>query len=164
MFLKIRVNRKGVSEMISYVLLIVIAVAISILVYAFVSSYVLKVPESCPDDTSLAIQSYNCYSSGSMKVMNVTIVNQGFHNVDGFMMYISNEVGKPADIALDEVGSSGEEGMIFFEPVLNASQTRNFLFDYTSSNSVKKVEIKPFRAGKTLVICKTILSQDITGC
>lgn len=154
-------SKKAVSEMVGYVLLIVIAISVSILVYAFLSSLPWIKPEACPDDTSLMIEDYSCYG----KIFNLTVKNNGLHSLDGFYIHISNDTKKPV-YALGEIGDiEGMAGEVFFKYRLNSSKSKEIRFDFTRYNNITRVEIKPFRSVKTRVACESaIITQDIIGC
>ncbi|MBU3912819.1 MAG: hypothetical protein KKE50_01870 [Nanoarchaeota archaeon] len=154
-------NKRGVSEMIAYVLLIVIAISVSIIVYAYLKSYVWKDNEGCPDGVSLIIEDYIC--DPTSKTLTLTINNHGTHSVDGFMLHGSNSTRK--GFAINLVGKENN-GEVFFEgDRLNASESRSFIFTYTEHASVERIEIKPLRFGKNLIVCEnSIITQDIGGC
>lgn len=74
-------SRKGVSEMVSYVLLVVIAVGVSVVVFNFLSTYTPKEHAECSEDVRVVLQSYSC-NVGSPGVLNVTLLNKGVFSVD----------------------------------------------------------------------------------
>lgn len=80
-------NRKGVSMMISYVILISIAIAMSIGVLAFLNAYanVEPLPE-CNSETSLMLDDYDC--SGNL--LRLHMKNNGFFNVSGYTLLVGN--------------------------------------------------------------------------
>lgn len=72
-------NKKGISEIVSYVLLIVIAVSISVLVYNFLVGYIPKGEvEECPSETSLIIENISCNHQGNVII---TLTNKGYWNI-----------------------------------------------------------------------------------
>src|SRR3989338_162195 len=72
-------NKKGVSEMVAYVLLIVIAVGLSILVYAYIKLYASGgTTQECKSDINLVIQDYTC-ENGQLVL---TLVNKGLFDID----------------------------------------------------------------------------------
>lgn len=151
-------NKKSVSEMIAYVLLVVIAISVSVIVYSFLRAYIPREPEKCPDDVSLIIQDYSCLDD----IFTLTIKNQGLHSVDGMYVYISNQSGVPVVFPLEEKVPHGVSGEVFFPSRLNASDSMNLYFNYSKYNDITKISIKPFRSGKTLAVCNTVTVQDIT--
>mgnify|MGYP001578350196 CR=1 FL=1 len=68
---------RGISEIVSYVLLVSIAVAISALVYAFLRLYIPKAQPECPDGISLAITNAECTSG----VLSLNVQNTGRYKV-----------------------------------------------------------------------------------
>ncbi len=90
-------DKRGVSEMVGYVLLIVIAVSIGVLVYGFLKIYVPPQKEKCPSDISLSIEEAIC-DSGNVKVL---LRNRGLFNVDGAFIRIG-EANRIARTILNE--------------------------------------------------------------
>jgi hypothetical protein len=87
-------NKKALSEVIGYVLLITIGISIAIMVGAWLK---LQVPKQdtgnlCPEETSLVVSSYECKDkiTNSEKEIEITIKNKGFFKVDGFTIKFSN--------------------------------------------------------------------------
>lgn len=76
-------NKKAVSEMVSYVLLVVIAIALSVLVYAFLKNYIPRQNLTCPDEIGLSIRDYNCSinSNSNSVVLTLNLENKGRFNV-----------------------------------------------------------------------------------
>src|SRR3989338_3622192 len=73
-------NKKGVSEMVGYVLLVVIAVGLSVLVFAYLRLYIPKGNLDCQEGINLAIDSagLDC----TKNELRLTLVNQGRFTVD----------------------------------------------------------------------------------
>lgn len=76
----LQVNKRGVSEIVSYVLLIVIAVGASVLVYTLLSQIVPRPSIACSSDISLVIKDAQC--SISKNQLNITFLNKGRFSVD----------------------------------------------------------------------------------
>ena len=53
-------GKKGVSIMVGYVLLVVIAVVMSVVVYAWLKTYTPADVKSCPEEVSLFVSSIEC--------------------------------------------------------------------------------------------------------
>lgn len=81
-------NKKGVSEIIGYILLVAIVVTISIFVYQWLKTYVPQDAISCPDGVSLSVISYN-YSCAS-NTLNLTLQNTGTFNISGYFIHGSD--------------------------------------------------------------------------
>lgn len=87
-------NKKAVSELISYVLLIVIAIGASVLVYSALKLYIPKPGPTCQDGISLVISDfYSCKIETAPNSANLTLSlsNKGKFTVDA--AYI--RIGRP---------------------------------------------------------------------
>lgn len=148
--------------MIGYVLLIVIAISLSIMVYAYLRGYFWQDTERCDEGIGVIVEDYNCDTLAN--TLNLTIKNQGTLSVDGFMIYGSNESTRW--FPLNQAGKSDTKGEVYFEGNrLNASKSRNFIFSYNKDRSITELEIKPLQVGKKLIVCENaIINQDISGC
>ena len=84
-----KINKSGVSLMVSYVLLILIAVALSLLVFSYLKIYIPsnQKPE-CANDFSLIIQSLSCSLATDPNEMTITLQNKGLFNADGVLIRI----------------------------------------------------------------------------
>jgi len=79
-------NKKGVSIIIGYVLLIAFAVIMGAVVYSGLRTYVPTETVECPDGVSLFVQDSN-YCGNQL---NLTIRNNGRFNVAGYYVLASN--------------------------------------------------------------------------
>lgn len=86
-------NKKAVSLMVGYVLLVVIAVGISILVYNFLKLYVPKEKPECEKELSLIIEEVkiNCDESNIPQSIDVTVNNRGLFKVDAVFIRLEKE-------------------------------------------------------------------------
>ncbi|MBX4212551.1 hypothetical protein KW787_03810 [Candidatus Pacearchaeota archaeon] len=89
---QLRKDKKGVSEMVGYVLLVIIAVGISVIVYNFL--YVLNPKDrpACEDDTYLIINSISC--SLSQKTISLDLSNKGLYTVDAAYIRMASQQRK----------------------------------------------------------------------
>ena len=78
-------NKKGISVVIGYVLLITFGIIISVLVYTYLKTFVPSDTPACPDGVSLYLKdySYNC-SSGEL---NLTLKNNGKFKINGYFAH-----------------------------------------------------------------------------
>jgi len=146
-------NKKAVSLMISYVLLIVIAISLSILVYAWVSRmWVFTTPE-CRSGVSLIITNYVC--DNATKLINITIKNKGRYNVTGY--YIKGADNKtqkimfPLNISDPRYLGIVENGKYYFFGFLarplrpGEEETSVFSYDVGGiTKPLEKIQIAPF--------------------
>lgn len=84
-------NKKAISELVSYVLLIVLAIAMAAAAYAFLKPYAEKpLPEEeCPESVNIVLENYSCNSQ--TKTMAFTLKNRGLFNVLGIKLSVVNE-------------------------------------------------------------------------
>ncbi len=85
-----RTNKKGLSIMIGYVLLVVIAIVMSLVVYQWIKTYVPKGGQECVDGVSIFLKDviYNC-STGRL---NITFKNNGRFDIAGFFIHATTSV------------------------------------------------------------------------
>ncbi len=82
-------KKKAVSLIVSYVILIVIGMSLSVLVYRWLSfRTIFEEGEKCPEGISLVIKDYDCSIPYQF---NVTIQNKGTFSVDGFVIRASTD-------------------------------------------------------------------------
>lgn len=79
--------KKGISEMVSYVLLIVIAIGLSVIVYAYLKTLVPKPDLQCPDEIALIAQPVTC----TQGQLNITFLNKGYFKVIGAYVRFDKE-------------------------------------------------------------------------
>jgi hypothetical protein len=80
-------NKRGVSVMIGYILLVTVAVVMGGIVYAWLKSYAPTETINCEDGVSISISdfTYDCQNS-----LNVTIRNTGRFSLTGYFIRASN--------------------------------------------------------------------------
>ena len=78
-------NKKGISVIVGYVLLIALGIVMSVIVYSYLRTYVPKEPVACPEETSIAIRDFICNNNSYS--LNLTLRNNGNFNVNGFFIY-----------------------------------------------------------------------------
>lgn len=157
MLLQMKKNKKGVSIVIGYILLVAISIVISIVVYQSLKTYVPTEAIECPDGTSAFIKDiyYNCVNSR----LNVTLKNNGKFSIAGYYIYVSNNSDEEAlattDISQDVIenlegqnkfGNSvvfvlGENALTPNEP----GNVRMLSFDVSRYGTLYKIEIIPTR-------------------
>lgn len=94
----IKKNKKAISAMIGYVLLVAFAVVMGGLIYNWMKSYVPQDSLECPDSVSFFINDLDCESSS----LNITLRNNGRFNVAGYFIHGTNETGQVATIDLSQ--------------------------------------------------------------
>src|SRR3989338_4079370 len=81
-------QKRGVSVIIGYVLLVVFAMVISVGVYAWLKTYVPNEPLNCPDGVSLFVKESSFNSSTS--VLSIKIRNNGRFDVADYFIHAAN--------------------------------------------------------------------------
>ncbi len=81
-------NKKALSEIVSYAILIVITISLSIGVYAFLKVYIPKQTTECQADINLIVQDYSC--SFAKKELNITLLNKGLFKADAAYVRLGN--------------------------------------------------------------------------
>lgn len=155
------INKKALSEIISYVLLISIGLAISGMVFIWLKDYVKDSNvESCPDEISLMIEhlEYNkIEDSNNVSNLALTIKNRGLFNIDGYLIRVNDKPGLNQGVWLLSTKN---------EP-LNISESQTWTFngtDFESLNISKVcyVDVQPFIISKNKnLMCKNIASRKI---
>ena len=166
-------NKKALRLMIGYVILITIAVAMSIIVYQWMKSYVPKEKLQCPEDVSLFIKNYSCDGNW----LNITLKNNGNFGVSGYFVHISNKSGvKLATIDLSQRLKGG--GFIVGNSVLFSYSINNSFepnqestqeFNTTGITPIYSIEITPVRYQKEnnklrFASCSTSISKENLNC
>lgn len=155
-------NKKGVSLLISYVLLISISIALSVLVYNWLRFYVQETElEKCKEGIAIVIQDYECFlaNGGVDGSLNITIKNKGRFNIDGFVLKVNDRAG--AKIGLYNFTNDGE--MMVPAQVVN----RKFDFSEVDMNTstliqITMIEVQPFvLEGSDRTYCEKISSQSV---
>lgn len=100
-------NKKGVSEMVSYVILIVISVGLSIAVYSFLKLYAGPSTQAppCPEAVHLIIENAECTFAPGASTLELTITNKGLFSVD----YIFIKMAPPDRTISESLNPGGEK-------------------------------------------------------
>jgi hypothetical protein len=159
-------NKRAQSEMIAYVLLIVIALAISAGVYAWLKFYVpSQNQESCSEEIAIAITDYSC--NNETKVLSLNVENKGYFNIKGFFARVSNDSKKIPVNMLYPLNPSGITiaGRYDFENDFISGQSNWTRFLYNITDSAKRVQLQPYIVGSKgqLVSCQRIVDINLEG-
>src|SRR3989344_601346 len=148
-----KLNKKGVSIIIGYALLISLAVVMGGVMYAWMKSYVPKEPLACPDGSALTIRDYN-YSCSTNK-LNITIENNGRFDVAGYYLKGSNSNGSLSVIDLTQYvdNSSGLVFKFSNAILLSLGNNNSFspemktdnIFNLSAGQTFYEIELTPVR-------------------
>ncbi len=83
-------SKKALSSMIGYVLLITLAIAMSVIIYQWMESYVPKQHLECQEGVGVYVDEYE----SSKEWLNITLKNNGRHGISGFYIYGSNNASQ----------------------------------------------------------------------
>lgn len=153
-------KKKGISELISYVLLVGLAVSLSVAIYMWLSFYIHQSDiQLCPEGISMVVVNYNC----SAKMLDLEVKNKGLFNIDGFILRINNRTkGNPIFKIL--IYNYTSETAPPLQPSQGYTHTR---IDYKNENMIYELEIQPYRIfeNSTLVLCdRAIIKQRVENC
>jgi len=156
-------NKRAISEMVSYVLLVVIAVGLSVAVYAYLKVFVpndLK-PE-CKDDVQLIVQSSNC-TINPTKAVSVTLYNKGLFRVNAVLLRLGAEERK-VRLNLKEIPFSGD-GLLPGNSTSFIISSQTILGPILIAPGKYTLEIQPEAINERgeLAVCeKSVITQPLT--
>ena len=163
-----KINKRGISLIVSYVLLISMALILATGVYIWLKSFNLNPPVDCQDGTTVIIDNYQCGNE-----FNLNIKNNGLFTVDGVVVTVSDDVNKQPYILLIPVDSPiiKKAGYYFFSNGLIPGNTTTAKFSSSSINGgklnqINSVKIQPVMVDKkSQIICqKAVINQKIENC
>jgi hypothetical protein len=165
-----KISKKALSEMVSYTLLVVIAVGLSVLVYAWLRSYINTGEKiECGDEIALSIIDYTC----SGDIISLSLKNNGFFNINGFFMKASNisDQSKVIATSLNCVSSvhcqiSGRYDFVP-EPLKNKETITKVEFNYNLSKPLERISLQPYIKSEkknTIAICPNIIEMQLENC
>lgn len=171
-------NKKAVSLMVSYVLLVSIAIIIAIGVFVWLRTMSNIAPSTdCKEGTSLILEDYNC-AFGTDGGIDLSLKNNGYFNIDGVILSVGNDTGIfPVAYLMPDLEGIFEgniKGHYFFTTALSPGEITNANFstidgqdmEIVDFNNIRIIQIQPFiieTAGK--VVCQNaIIKQTIDNC
>lgn len=156
-------NKKAVSPLIAYIILIVIVIGMVPMVYMFLKSWVpTSDPLECPDEVSIFISesTVNTNSDGD-NILEIYVKNNGRFNIGGFYFYGSNSTGQgigTIDLSLPGTfipgGSQEKRGSIITLDTANLNpfyvgDTYGFEFNLTNAEGkIESIDVIPMRNQK----------------
>jgi len=161
MFILIR-DKRGVSIIIGYVLLVVVAIALAVIVFSWLRGQVDDGDEAeCPEGVSLIVKNIECDIDG--RELSFTLQNKGLFNLNGSIVRVNDRVDAEIGIynisELEYVLSPGEEkeiGILFS----NIKNDGGGLLE-----SVSLVEIQAFVFDEGIkAYCENIVSEVLEDC
>jgi hypothetical protein len=172
-----RRDKRGLSIIIGYVLLIAISIVMSVLVYAWLKTYIPKEAPQCSEGSSVFIKDifYDCAN----QQLNITLKNNGKFGINGYFIHASNKSGEelatidlsPKIIGGGEVYGNSIAFMLVEENFLSPDEPNNIItssFNTAGYGTLYKIEIIPTRLEeidkkKRLVSCSNAkIEEDLT--
>ena len=152
-------NKKALSEIVGYAILIVIAISLSIMVYSFLRLYVPKETVSCNEDIVLILEDYACSSSSER--LNITLTNKGLFKADAAYVRFGEESQKiKAQINQNNFLLYGPQNT----PGLNPDESFTSIYEVNLTGPGQYgLEIQPaIIKNKQLIVCeRAIITQTI---
>jgi len=149
--MKLKKNKRGISIMIGYVLLVSVMIIIGLIVYQWMKTYVPKEPLECPDGVSIYIKDVFCEDNETLK-LNLIFKNNGRFDINGYFIYATNDSEQElATIDLSKYLISGgiksANSVRFEKGVLEPGEEIEQIFDIekTEINQIYSIEIIPTR-------------------
>ncbi len=173
-------NKRGVSVVVGYVLLITFGIILSVLVYNYLKTYVPSDTVSCPDGISLLIKSYsyNCTSNQ----FNITLENNGKFYVSGYTIHATTNASQTLatyDLSNYYAKNANQSGMtvqsyiLFNKRYLNVGldlgkQSLN-IFNLSAGTKIYSVEIIPARletqgSSENFALCSSAQVLEDVSC
>jgi flagellin-like protein len=140
-------DKKALSNVVAYVLLIVITISLSALVYGWLTFYFSEPGvRECSDDVNVVVDGYSCIS-GEDGGLNVTLKNKGLFGVDGYTLRIHNRTN--AEFGIYTLNDSG----VALAPGEKIVDVYNFAG--TEYRDVTLVEVQPFLKDGGNISCRS---------
>ena len=157
-------NQKGVSIMMGYVILIIIAISLSIATFAYLKLYLPKNQPKCYEGVAISIDYVKCVDDNSDGIFNVSLnlTNRGLFNINSVFIRIGEPGRLYKKFLNEEVIESTFSNLP--ENILKPDQTWNSpIYDYSSSDGVKELEIEPllFIEGKPALCENAVVTKNV---
>ena len=162
-------NKKAVSIIVSYVLLITITLSLSVLVYNWLKFYVVdpEIPE-CSSNVNIIIQDYYCVKSYTNSTggfipgnLQITLKNKGLFNVSGFSLRVHDRPDADFGLySLEDQGVPLGPGEEFYQQY-NFSDIVANTMAVNQLDTITIVEVQPFVEEDGKVICKSYAIQKV---
>lgn len=170
----IKRGKRGVSNVIEYVLVITVVLIIAALVYFWLKARVPTPGLKCPDETSLLIKSYQCNSDQLI----LDLKNDGNFKIEGYFIYAANssnqevatmDLSNYTDINSRILPMGVKLGVDNSKNSFGISEVEEDTFDLTELEPIYSLEIIPLRWQKEgnknfLVTCTNAKTKKILNC
>lgn len=166
-------NKKAISIMIGYVLLITSAIVISGIVYQWMKTYVPKDAINCPDGVSAYIDEIKCKKIGVNDFqLNLTLKNNGRFNIAGYFIRATNSSEQELatiDLSIYTPEGADSQGSVlfgvknYFEPGEKRKNIFNLIFPVNSIEIIP-LRFQSFENKERLVSCQNSKIKEKITC
>ncbi len=157
-------SKKGLSEIIAYVLLVVIAISLSVLVYNWMKGQLPGQVEKCPKDVSIIIDDYSC--DINKKNITLNLKNKGLFDIEGVIIRVSTQSEGLISCVITDDGDFNYHAFIQGRGSLKTGEKAEIEKSYdkclNNGNTLKRIEIVPVIDG--LLCDKSIINQRLEDC
>ena len=170
------INKKGISVVLSYVVLIMIVIILAGMTYTWLKFRIPKEIPKCPDDISIIIKNY-CYVEEEIGeeddyeyLLTVIFQNKGLFNIDGILIRYGDDVDDPAMNSFEmknEAGAWIESPYMELETAPGETKTvKGLKYSEDDEEDIEKIELTPFiykEGSKEIILCEdAMISEEIT--
>ena len=120
-------NKRGISIVIGYVLLIGVSIVMSILVYQWLKTYVPTEELKCPEGTSIFIKEtvYDCIN----RKLDITLQNNGKFSLAGYFIHVSTNQDTESLATIDLSSKLSTGGIKFGNSIIYTEGTNGLTPD-----------------------------------
>ena len=146
-------SKKGLSEIVGYVLLIVIAISLSLVVYSWLKYQLPTKVTECQSGVSISIENYTIGEN-----ISITIKNRGLFDIEGVIFKIADEPGIPV-ISLNGDNYFIEGGAASLRP--NEVYTGVYANQYVEILEIQAIPIKVIN--NEVILCDNAIVNKKIG-
>lgn len=151
MFLR---DKRGIEAMVSYVLLVVIAISLSVAVYGFLKFYAPKDQIKCESEVQLSIDKITCKDN----LLEITLTNRGLFTADRFQLRIGQEDRISKNVLNQGYLFEGENAAEGLAP--GASWTKQYVYTNYTGIETREVEVQAAQIiDKQIILCEQVVSK-----
>ena len=148
-------SKKGLSLMVSYTLLVIIAISLSIIVYPYLKTRIPPQSPECPTDTSLVVEHATCTIATDSRLV-VMLANRGLFNVSAVYVRFDQ---KHREVK-DQINANNET----LSPPIGPGEVRifNYSLPYIPQQEIYMLEIQPGILKKRILTpCKSVITYPV---
>ncbi len=140
-------DKRALSNLIAYVLLISITISLSVMVYGWLQFYVEgEDVKECPSNVNVIIDSYECIDN----VLSVNLKNRGLFKIDGYVLRYHNRTD--AEFGFYVLNDTGV--------ALNPGESVEASYPFSGAY-ITLVDVQPFMMDGDKISCEAYASQKI---